>query len=120
MRLAKLLGNLLKGEKEPTHHPDAAITEFILRELLSFEAQVKEEKYFPPIDQWKTHEEFVADIDKLITCFSQLRAVNTFESYNDIEIQRGLLLFIRMYRYLSFIELPDEVSNGNEGTGQEN
>lgn len=116
MKMAPLLGNLLHGE-EGTHHPDSHITDFILKELLAFEDKVKEEKYFPPTtDRWKSHEEFVADIDKLITTFSLLRAnEDNHKIYDDIEIQRGLLLFIGMYRNLCFLELPEE-SNGKEAT----
>ena len=108
MKLARLLASLLKSD-ESTHHPDSHISEFILKELLNFEMKVKAENYCPPSSSWKTHEEFVSDLDKLITTFSILRTNDEdTKIYDDIEVQKGLLLFIRMYRNLCFLELPEE------------
>jgi hypothetical protein len=115
MNLATLLGGMLKAD-EPTHHPDTHITDFILKELLVFELKVKEERYYPTPSRWKSHEEFVSDIDKLITTFSLIRANEDNHSiYDNIEVQKGLLLFISMYRNLCFLESEEE-SNDKETT----
>jgi hypothetical protein len=115
MKPDTLLGSMLKTD-EPTHHPDTHITEFILKELLAFELKVKEERYYPTHSRWKSHEEFVSDIDKLITTFSLIRANDDNQSiYNNIEVQKGLVLFISMYSNLCFLENEEE-SNDKETT----
>lgn len=111
MRMTGLLSALVNGENA-THHPDNSISDFILKELLAFEMKVKADKYCPPDSRWNTSEEFVADLDKLITTFSILRSnEDSTEIYNDTDIQKGLILFISMYRNLCFLEIPEEVKN---------
>lgn len=91
-------------DKLPYRHLDVNVTESVLKELLVYEARVREEKYYPPDSKYENHEAFISDIDKLIITFSSLRSnKDNYLIYDDIDIQRGLILFIRMYRYLNFL-----------------
>lgn len=114
MNFFKLFGSNKENKEEPKpySHPDQNITDFILRELLSFEDRVKKEGYCPPSSElYPTHESFVADLDILITTFSLLRTnSNNFKIYSDQSVQKGLILFIRMYKYLSFLNSTELVT----------